>query len=117
MPLIWNNVPRTTENTIHTDEFATYNYVQKLGYTHGVVQHGKGIYAEGINHVNTVEGFWSLVKRGINGVYHAVSPKYLQTYLNEYQFRYNHRKSATPMFSLVLNQVQALAEPAKVGTL
>jgi transposase-like protein len=109
MPIIWNNVPRTTENTIHTDEFATYNYVQKLGYTHGVVQHGKGEYAVGINHVNTVEGFWSLVKRGINGVYHAVSPKYLQTYLNEYQFRYNHRKSATPMFSLMMNQVQAKA--------
>jgi len=110
MPIIWNNVPRTTENTIHTDEFATYNYVQKLGYTHGVVQHGKGEYAVGINHVNTVEGFWSLVKRGINGVYHAVSPKYLQSYLNEYQFRYNHRKSATPMFSLMMNQIQAKVE-------
>jgi transposase-like protein len=109
MPIIWNNVPRTTENTIHTDEFTTYNYVRKLGYSHGVVQHGKGEYAVGINHVNTVEGFWSLVKRGINGVYHAVSPKYLQTYLNEYQFRYNHRKSATPMFSLMMNQVQAKA--------
>ncbi|MFA5429923.1 MAG: IS1595 family transposase [Candidatus Omnitrophota bacterium] len=109
MPIIWNNVPRTTENTIHTDEFATYNYVQKLGYSHGVVNHGKGEYAVGINHVNTVEGFWSLVKRGINGVYHAVSPKYLQSYLNEYQYRYNHRKSATPMFSLMMNQVQAKA--------
>jgi transposase-like protein len=117
MPLIWNNVPRTIENTIHTDEFATYNYVKKLGYSHGVVNHGKGEYAVGINHVNTVEGFWSLVKRGINGVYHAVSPKYLQTYLNEYQFRYNHRKSATPMFSLMLNRVQSVAEPARVGTL
>ncbi len=88
IPIIWNHVPRTTENTIHTDEFATYNYVKKLGYSHGVVQHGKGEYAVGINHVNTVEGFWSLVKRGINGVYHAVSPKYLQSYLNEYQYRY-----------------------------
>jgi transposase-like protein len=116
MPIIWNNVPRTTENTIHTDEFATYNYVKKLGYSHGVVNHGKGEYAIGINHVNTVEGFWSLVKRGINGVYHAVSPKYLQTYLNEYQFRYNHRKSATPMFDLMMNQVSALA-PVKVERL
>jgi len=111
MPIIWNNVPRSTENTIHTDEFATYNYVRKLGYSHGVVQHGKGIYAEGLNHVNTVEGFWSLVKRGINGVYHAVSPKYLQTYLNEYQFRYNHRKSETPMFDLMMNRMLALAVP------
>lgn len=64
---------------------------------------------EGLAHVNTVEGFWSLVKRGINGVYHAVSPKYLQTYLNEYGFRYNHRKSETPMFVLFLGRVVALA--------
>lgn len=64
---------------------------------------------EGFTHVNTVEGFWSLVKRGINGVYHAVSPKYLQTYLNEYGFRYNHRKSETPMFALLLFRVVALA--------
>jgi len=112
MPIIWDNVPRGTDNTIHTDEFSSYNYVRKLGYSHGVVRHGKGEYARGINHVNTVEGFWSLVKRGINGVYHAVSPKYLQTYLNEYQFRYNHRKSETPMFSLILNRVIALAPKA-----
>ena len=109
MPIIWNHVPRTTENTIHTDEFATYNYVQKLGYSHGVVNHGKGEYAVGINHVNTVEGFWSLVKRGLDGTRHAVSPKYLQDYLNEYGFRYNHRKSETPMFQLLLNRVFAVA--------
>lgn len=109
MPLIWNNVPRTTENTIHTDEFSSYNTVRKLGYSHGVVHHGKGEYARGNNHVNTVEGFWSLVKRGLDGTRHAVSPKYLQTYLNEYQFRYNHRKSATPMFQLLLNRVFAVA--------
>jgi len=116
VPFIWNNVPRDARNTIYTDEFASYNVVQKLGYTHMRVNHGKGEYARGINHVNTVEGFWSLVKRGINGVYHAVSPKYLQTYLNEYGFRYNHRKSATPMFSLILNRVSALA-PVKVERL
>lgn len=114
LPIIWNNVPRDIRNTIHTDELASYNLVQKLGYTHKRVQHGKGVYANGISHVNTIEGFWSLVKRGINGVYHAVSPKYLQTYLDEYSFRYNHRKSLTPMFSLMLNRVSALA-PVKVG--
>ena len=116
MPIIWNNVPRSAQNTIHTDELARYNYVQKLGYSHGVVQHGKGVYVNGINHVNTVEGFWSLVKRCINGVYHAVSPKYLQTYLNEYSFRYNHRKSQTPMFRLMLNRVSELA-PVEVERL
>lgn len=113
LPIIWKQVPRDTANIIYTDELASYNLVQKLGYTHRRIQHGKGEYARGLTHVNTVEGFWSLVKRGINGVYHAVSPKYLQTYLNEYSFRYNHRKSATPMFSLILNRVIALAPKAE----
>jgi len=116
LPIIWNNVPRSAENTIHTDEFASYNLVQKLGYVHRRVFHGKGEYARGNTHVNTVEGFWSLVKRGINGVYHAVSPKYLQSYLNEYSFRYNHRKSQTPMFHLLLNRVIELA-PERVERL
>lgn len=109
LPIIWKQVPREATNIIYTDELASYNLVQKLGYTHRRIQHGKGEYARGNAHVNTVEGFWSLVKRGINGVYHAVSPKYLQTYLNEYGFRYNHRKSAVPMFVLFLGRVVALA--------
>lgn len=109
LPIIWQQVPREITNTVYTDELASYNLVQKLGYTHRRIQHGKGEYARGLTHVNTVEGFWSLVKRGINGVYHAVSPKYLQSYLNEYGYRYNHRKSETPMFVLLLGRVVALA--------
>ena len=56
-------------------------------------------------HTNTIEGFWSLLKRGINGVYHAVGEKYLQNYINEYAFRYNHRKDDKPMFKTVLAQI------------
>jgi len=50
-------------------------------------------------------GFWSLLKRGISGVYHAVSEKYLQNYINEYSFRYNHRKDEKPMFLTVLGKI------------
>jgi len=50
-------------------------------------------------------GFWSLLKRGIGGVYHSVSEKYLQSYINEYGFRYNHRKDERPMFLTVLERV------------
>jgi hypothetical protein len=57
-------------------------------------------------HTNSVEGFWSLIKRGIGGVYHSVSQKYLQSYLNEYSFRYNHRFDTAPMFLTFLKQVQ-----------
>jgi len=50
-------------------------------------------------------GFWSLLKRGISGVYHAVSEKYLQNYINEYSFKYNHRKDEKPMFLTVLGKI------------
>ena len=56
-------------------------------------------------HTNTIENFWSLLKGGISGVYHAVSEKYLQAYLNEYVFRYNHRKDDNPMFLSVLEKI------------
>jgi transposase len=58
-----------------------------------------------------VEGFWSLVKRGISGVYHAVGRHYLQTYLNEYSFRYNRRFDTQPMFASFLQQVHKSAVP------
>jgi len=56
-------------------------------------------------HTNTIKGFWSLSKRGINEVYHAVSEKYLQSYINEYGFKYNHRKDDRPMFLTVLEKI------------
>ena len=62
---------------------------------------------QGDAHTNTIEGFWSLVKRGISGVNHAVSEKYLQSYLNEYSFRYNRRDQEQPMFEAFLGQVVA----------
>jgi hypothetical protein len=61
-------------------------------------------------HTNTIEGFWSLVKRGIGGVYHSVSKEYLQTYLDEYTFRYNRRHDNQPMFTSLLEQVWERAE-------
>lgn len=53
-------------------------------------------------HTNTIEGFWSLVKRGISGTHHAVSPQWVQGYLNEYAWRYNHRHDGRSMFALLL---------------
>ena len=56
-------------------------------------------------HTNSVEGFWSLLKRGIRGVYHSVSPKYLQSYLDEDGFRYNHRFEGNQQFKSILGRV------------
>ena len=61
-------------------------------------------------HTQTIEGFWSLVKRGIGGVYHSVSRKYLQSYLDEYAFRYNRRDANQPMFVSLLEQVASRAQ-------
>ena len=101
MPLIQAMVPPNT--VITTDESNSYNKVKSLGHLHETVRHGKGEYARGDVHTNTIEGFWSQFKRSVHGTFHAVSPKHLQTYLNEFSFRYNHRGQNLPrvMFSRV----------------
>ncbi len=92
-------------STIHTDELWSYNRVSSLGYEHKRVHHSSKVYVNGDAHTNTIEGFWSLLKRGIAGAYHSVSDKYLQHYLNEYSFRYNHRNDKTPMFLSMINRI------------
>lgn len=79
---------------IATDEHAGYRLLG-LGeqYPHSVVRHGGGEYVRGLVHTNSIESFWSLLKRGIVGTYHNVSKKYLPLYLNEFQFRQNNRKN------------------------
>lgn len=71
--------------------------------------HSEKIYVLGDIHTQTIDEFWGLVKRGIGGVYHAVSKKYLQSYLNEYSFRYNRRDAETSMFTLMISQVSERA--------
>lgn len=96
-------------STIFTDELPSYNSLGKLGYTHEQIPHALKIYAIGQIHTNTIEGFWGNTKGGIKGVYHHVSPKYLQNYLNEYGFRYSHRMDVTPMFKTFLSRTGVLA--------
>jgi transposase-like protein len=96
-------LPRTT---VFTDEFKSYNGIGARGYTHERINHSENIYVSGEVHTNTIEGFWSLIKTGIRGVYHSVGRHYLQTYLNEYSFRYNRRFDVQPMFVSFLQQVE-----------
>jgi len=93
------------ESMVYTDEYTVYDSLGKEGYRHDRVNHAEEVYVAGDVHTNTIEGFWSLVKRGIGGVYHAVSAKHLQSYLDEYVFRYNHRKDEQPMFLTMLSRV------------
>jgi transposase-like protein len=78
-------------STVYTDEFKSYNALEGMGYTHDRVNHEQRVYVSGDVHTNTIEGFWATVKRGIGGTYHSVSTRHLQSYLDEYAFRYNNR--------------------------
>jgi transposase len=94
------------DSIVYTDEWSGYRGFEEInGYQHRRVNHSQGVYVMGDAHTNSIEGFWSLVKRGIGGVYHSVSRKYLQSYLDEYAFRYNRRDSNQPMFVSLLEQV------------
>jgi transposase-like protein len=75
---------------LSADEWHAYRKL-KGEYPVGIVRHGRGEYVVGAIHTNTLEGFWSLIKRGIMGTFHKVSKKYLPLYVNEFQFRYNNR--------------------------
>jgi transposase len=97
------------KSTIFTDEATSYGQLPSLGYTHRRVNHSQKVYVHGDVHTNTIEGFWSLVKRGIGGVYHSISAKYLQSYLDEYSFRYNRRSSGNLIFSTMLLRVSEMA--------
>lgn len=87
---------------LHTDESRIYLW-SKHEYDHKFITHSKGEYGRGLVTTNTIEGFWSQLKRSMDGTYHVVSPKYLQQYVNEFVFRYNHR--AIPIFPALLAQV------------
>jgi len=87
---------------IHTDDGKSYRGLKNAGWAHETVNHSDGVYVSGNVHTQSIEGFWSLVKRGIDGTHHAVSPKWLQGYLNEYVWRYNHRDDGRAMFALLL---------------
>jgi len=100
-------------STVFTDDFSGYDRLKSHGFTHHRINHSAKVWVMGDIHTNTIEGFWSLVKRGIGGVYHQVSQKYLQTYLDEYTFRYNRRDQGNLIFTSILKKVseRALKSP------
>lgn len=90
-------------SVLSTDEWRGYNGLSAK-FARLVVNHGEGQYVRGEAHTNTLEGFWSLFKRGVIGQYHQISVKHLDKYVNEFCFRYNNREvSAIETFNLVIN--------------
>ena len=88
-PIILGNVSQ--EAKVVTDEWTGYNGLSNY-YDHSVVNHGRGEYVTGNFHTNTIEGFWSLLKRGLVGIYHQVSPKHIDRYITEFAYRYNTKE-------------------------
>ena len=96
-------------SVIYTDDYPGYTGLDYT-YSHHTINHTARLYAEGHVHTQTIEGFFSLFKNGVRGVYHSVSAKWLQGYLNEYTWRYNRRDNGRAMF---LDLIEASASRAR----
>ncbi|WP_420574367.1 IS1595 family transposase [Kordia sp.] len=91
---------------LYSDEWLGYKGINRI-YDHSIVKHNQNQYVNGRIHTNTIEGFWSLLKRGIVGIYHFTSKKHLQKYVDEFVFRYNTRKGGEfERFNLLLQNTQ-----------
>ncbi len=98
-------VVSTEAKLVATDEHSGYRRLRKMGFRHEAVSHNKHQYVVGSVHTNTIESYWSLIKRGVMGQYHHVSDAYLPLYLNEFAFRFNNRKNPA-MFEKMLQTVE-----------
>jgi transposase-like protein len=105
LPIIQEHIPTAPSTVIYTDEMPSYNRLGNMGFNHETVNHAAKQYVNGAAHTQTVDGLWSIVKNGITGSNRHVSPRYLQSYLDPYVFRYNHRDDETPMFGLMMAEV------------
>lgn len=105
--IILNNIKEYIKSgsEIMSDEYSAYKKVHWFGYEHSYTKHGKRHYVKGRVHTNAVEGFWSIVKNSFRGTFHSVSPQHLQSYLDEFAFRYNYRASDVPVFHLLLSRL------------
>ncbi len=100
IPLLRSTIRIGSE--LMTDELPSYKQTEKFGYTHGVINHSRKEYARGKIYTNTIEGFWSQLKRSINGTYHSVSPKHLQSYVDEFVYRYSKRSYSSLFLPMIL---------------
>lgn len=89
--------------TVTTDESQLYRQLDGEGYAHTAIEHRAKEYVRGIHHTNTIEGFWSMLQRSIRGTHIHVSRQHMDKYLQEFEFRFNLRKSPELMFQRLLS--------------
>jgi hypothetical protein len=107
MQTVENQIKETAAkgSQIMSDDFLSYSRISKM-FPHKAVSHGRGEYKNGDCHTNSIESFWALFKRGYHGVYHQMSRKHLQKYVDEFTFRFNRRAGEMQgVFADVLNRV------------
>lgn len=88
-PIIRDQVEKETH--LMTDDFGAYKDLGNEFHKHSVVCHSRGEYVRGPIYTNTIEGYFSILKRGLRGVYQHVKGKHLKRYIGEFDFRYNNR--------------------------
>jgi transposase-like protein len=101
-PLIDKYVSKGT--MINTDEFRAYSTLPEKGYLHDTVTHSKYQWANGDTHTNSIEGYWSNLKKSILGTHTFVTKKYLHRYLDEFDFRHNNREGVV-MFDEIMKKI------------
>ena len=92
-PLLEEQLADASKTDFMTDGEGQYRIIGPMFKSHQVVNHGIGEYVRGDAHTNTIEGYFSILKRGIVGTYHHVSGEHLKRYLAEFDFRYNNREA------------------------
>ena len=100
-PIIRENVRKGS--AVHTDEWWAYSKLGQRGYEHQSVNHSAEEWVRGDCHTNSIEGYWSQVKRSIRGTHIHVSGKHLPKYLAEFDFRHNTRSMPDQMFPILVN--------------
>ncbi len=89
VPILKENIAK--EAVVYTDEAGQYRFLGKDFAGHDFTRHGAGVYVRGDVHTNTIEGYFSIFKRGMKGTYQHCAKKHLHRYAAEFEFRYNNR--------------------------
>jgi transposase len=87
---------------VYTDEFVQYRKLDREGFRHRRIYHRQGLYVSGSVHTNTIEGFFGHFKNDVRGTHHSISKRWLDSYLNEWVWKWNHRNDDEAMFRQLL---------------
>ena len=95
----------SSSSSVVTDGSILYHTAKEHFEKHMKISHSTGVFKRGICHANIIEGVWSQLKRAILGQYHKITEQYLQLYLDEICFKYNHRTNPDGGYSLLIRQM------------